>query len=79
MLAIADLTDDSLSVCENLSHLSGTETKSHIGPLTGKDLCIGACGTCQLRALSGIELNRMNGGAYRDVVHRKRIAGLDLY
>jgi len=78
VLNVADRSDRSLAVKGNETNLSrGKADLSHAVLLSHK-LCICACGTDKLRALTGVELDAVDDGTDGDISDRKCVAHLDI-
>lgn len=77
MLVVADFADGGAALDRHLAHFARAQTQRGIDAFASDQLdgCTGS--TCDLSALTRLQLDTVNRRTDRDVAQRQRVAGLD--
>ena len=78
VLGVAHLADGGAVVDEHAAHLGGGHTQGGEVALPRDQLHGDTRRTAELAALAGAQLDVVDGGTYRDVTLRERVAGVDV-
>ena len=79
VLNVTNLTDGSLAIHADPTNLAGRKSYlCHTVGLLGNELCHSTCGTNELCALAGVDLDVVDNGTNGNVGDRQSVAGLDV-
>src|SRR5204862_2569088 len=78
VVEVADLADRGHAVERDEPHLARRHLEGGASALLREQLCLGAGAPAQLGALPGLQLDRVDQRADRDVPHRQRVARQDV-
>src|SRR6476619_5752465 len=78
LLGVAHLADGRAAARVDVADLAGRHTQLRVGAVLGDELHASTRGAGDLRATTGLELDRVDDRTHRDVAQRKRVARLDV-